>query len=116
MGYLCTGTIRDNRINSCPLEPIKSISKKGRNTYDCYDKKSKISLVRWNDNSVVTVCSNTYNVHPLKLVKWYNRKEKRDVHIPQPQVIAKSNQFMGGVDLHDIGVAKYRCQVFGKKW
>nr|CAI5865764.1 unnamed protein product [Callosobruchus analis] len=56
-------------------------------------------------HSVVTVASNVYDVDPVQNVKRYDRKEAKNINIPQPHVIA-----------HDNGVANYRCQVFGKKW
>lgn len=76
----------------------------------------KISVVRWNDNSTVTVCSNIYNVEPLHKVKRYDRKEKKEKYVSQPNAIKQYNQFMGGVDLHDNGIANYRTRILGKKW
>lgn len=116
-GYFATGTIRENRTNKCPIENCKSFGKKDRGSHiSAYDSESKVSIVRWHDNSVVTVASNVYSVAPVQNVKRYNRKERRDVQIPQFYVIAQYNKYMGGVDLHDNGIASYRCQVFGKKW
>ncbi|KFM62613.1 PiggyBac transposable element-derived protein 3, partial [Stegodyphus mimosarum] len=55
-GFRATGTIRENRINhECPLEESKSMRKKERGTSDfAFDE---IFLVRWNDNSTVTVAT-----------------------------------------------------------
>lgn len=115
-GYFATGTIRENRTNNCPLENSKSFSKKERGAFDmAYDKDSKVSVVRWNDNSCVTLCSNVHNVQPINKVKRYNRKEKKDVFVPQPNVITQYNKYMGGVDLHDNGIANYRTRILGKK-
>lgn len=116
-GFYATGTIRDNRTNHCPLEPVKSLSKKPRGTYeDAFDRSTNLSLVRWNDNSVVTVISNHFNSQPISNAKRYNRKEKREVNIEQPDVIKHYNKNMGGVDLHDNGIANYRIRITGKKW
>jgi hypothetical protein len=41
-------------------------------------------------------------------MKRFNRKEKRDISVPQPQMIATYNKHMGGVDLHNNGIANYR--------
>ena len=93
------------------------MSKRARGSYDsAFDDVSKISLIRWNDNSVVTVISNNFTVEPISNTKRYNRKERKDVLISQPDIISQYNQFMGGVDLHDNGISNYRINVRGKKW
>ncbi|KAK9730799.1 Transposase IS4 [Popillia japonica] len=75
-----------------------------RGSYDsAFDNISKISLVRYNDNAVVTMCSNNFSVQPLNTAKRYSRKEKKDITISQPNVITKYNKYMGGVDLRDKG-------------
>nr|CAI5870464.1 unnamed protein product [Callosobruchus analis] len=54
-GYFATGTIRENRTNKCPMENCKSFAKKKRGTYlSTYESESKVCIVRWQDNSVVT--------------------------------------------------------------
>lgn len=116
-GYQATGTIRENRMMKCPLETCKVIGKKVRGSMDArYDHTNEISVVRWNDNSVVTVASNCETADTTVSVKRYNRKEKKEVSVPQPKVIATYNKYMGGVDLHDNAVANYRITVRGKKW
>ncbi|KAK9717623.1 hypothetical protein QE152_g23641 [Popillia japonica] len=51
-----------------------------RGSYEsAFDNSSKISLVRYNDNAVVTMCSNNFSVQPLNTAKRYNRKEKDPV-------------------------------------
>nr|CAI5846111.1 unnamed protein product [Callosobruchus analis] len=110
-GYFATGTIRENRTNKCPTENCKSFAKRKRGSIFQH-----MNLNRKFNNSVVTVASNVYNVDPVQNVKRYDRKEAKNINIPQPHVIAQYNKYMGGVDSHDNGVANYRCQVFGKKW
>nr|CAI5818011.1 unnamed protein product [Callosobruchus analis] len=115
--FIKAGTIRENRTNKCPMENCKSFAKKKRGTYlSTYESESKVCIVRWQNNSVVTVASNVYNVDPVQNVKRYDRKEAKNINIPQPHAIAQYNKYMGGVDSHDNGVANYRWQVFGKKW
>lgn len=116
-GIYATGTIRENRIEKCPLEASKILSKKDRGSYDfVFDTKAEVSVVRWNDNSVVTVISNNCPVNPIGSAKRYDRKHRKEVNIPQPHVIQEYNKFMGGVDLHDNAIANYRIGVRGKKW
>nr|CAI5848739.1 unnamed protein product [Callosobruchus analis] len=77
-GYFATGTIRKIRTNKCPMENCKSFAKKKRGTYlSTYESESKVCIVRWQNNSVVTVASNVYNVDPVQNVKRYDRKEAK---------------------------------------
>jgi len=116
-GFFATGTIRENRIAKCPLQATKIIGKQARGTYEfVYDSVLQTLVVRWNDNSVVTVITNTCTVLPIVSAKRYNRKEHKEVMIPQPNLVAEYNKFMGGVDLHDNGIANYRIKIRGKKW
>ncbi|CAH0713964.1 unnamed protein product, partial [Brenthis ino] len=116
-GYFATGTIRENRTMNKNLINTKSLQKKERGSFDYnFDQKYEVLLVRWNDNSVVNVATNNAKIEPLVTAKRYDRKIKKMVNVPQPQVIADYNKNMGGVDLHDNGIANYRIQVRGKKW
>lgn len=81
-----------------------------------YDTTANLTIVRWNDNSVVTMASNNFSVLPLHNAKRYNRKEKKHIHIPQPHMISEYDKFMGGVDQQDNGVVNYRINIRGKKW
>lgn len=115
--FRATGTIRDNRTVKCPLESVKSLAKKPRGAYDVkYDHKNFITVCRWNDNAVVTIATNFEQTETVTYAKRYNRKEKKEVHIPQPNLISTYNKCMGGVDLHDNGIANYRITIGGKKW
>lgn len=117
IGFHATGTVRENRLRNCPLEPSKSMKKKERGSYDFqYEEKSKIIFVRWNDNSVVTIGSTFGQIEPLKNVTRYSKNQKKKISVPQPRIIEKYNMKMGGVDLCDNWVSNYRIRVRGKKW
>ena len=59
MGFAATGTIRVNRIEHCPLQDVKALQKTTCGTYDYRtDKANKLVMVRWHDNSIVTMVSN----------------------------------------------------------
>ena len=53
------GAIREGRTGCCPLEPIKSIEKKPRGSYD-YRFDGTVLCMRWNDNRAVTLATNYY--------------------------------------------------------
>ena len=52
-------------------------------------------------------------IFSLISAKKFNRKEKKFIGISQPLPFFDYNKHMGGVDLHDNGIANYRI---GKKW
>lgn len=112
-----TGTIRENRIPSSTLIDSKELKKKGRGCYD-YMKitGSNIIFIKWNDNNIVTFCSNSKGVYPLNMVRRYSQKEKKFVQVEQPNVVKFYNKGMGGVDRSDQNISLYRTSVRGKKW
>lgn len=118
LGYSLTGTIRDNRIpNNCPLVSKKVMSKKTRGEVaSILDKENGIILVRWVDNSVVTMASTSDGVFPKGVVKRYSRVEKRNIQVPRPCLIGKYNNSMGGTDLMDENISRYRIAFRSKKW
>ncbi|KAF2888976.1 hypothetical protein ILUMI_17197, partial [Ignelater luminosus] len=111
-----TGTVRDNRIDKCPIEDSAIMKKKPRGTFDSFvDRESNIVCVKWRDNSVVTVLSNKYGIAPVRKAARYSVKEKSKIEIPQPNVVSCYNQSMGGVDLMDNNISNYRIGFRGKK-
>lgn len=109
------GTIRENRTGGCPLRSAKDMKKTERGTYD-FRSNGRIFVCRWNDSSVVTVASNYATHEPISKAKRYSRIEKKRVDIPQPALIQRYNEGMGGVDLLDRLLGSYRPQLRSKKW
>lgn len=73
----------------CPLTDVKDMRKKERGSYD-FTSAGGIEIVRWNDNSVVTLGSNAYGVEPLGNAKrWVKGKGRQN--ITQPAVVAAYN-------------------------
>ncbi|CAK1591648.1 unnamed protein product [Parnassius mnemosyne] len=76
-----TGTIRSNRVENAPLESIADIKKKQRGSYDqIIDETSGVSLVRYNDNNVVTVASTCEGVSPVgSAQRWSSAERKKNL-------------------------------------
>ena len=111
-----TGTVRDNRIEKCPLEKI-DMKKKERGIYDYrVDANNEVMVCRWSDNSVVNVCSNAVGIEPVSTTTRYSAKEKNKIQVKQPHMIKVYNEHMGGVDRMDQNISKYRIAIRGKKW
>ena len=106
--------MRNDRIMKCPLVDVKKMNKNERGSFD-FRSDGNIEIVRWNDNSVVTIGSNAYGVQPIGSAKrWIKGKGKQNIQ--QPAVIAAYSRGMGGVDLLDRALSDLRPVIRGKKW
>jgi DNA excision repair protein ERCC-6 len=115
--FHATGTVREPRLIASELENSKSFQKRERGAYDFrFDKRNQVLAVKWNDNSVVTLATNFQAVEPVLKANRFSRADRKVVSVTQPNLIASYNANMGGVDLLDNFVAKYRIAVKGKKW
>lgn len=115
MGICTSGTIRDGRIEKCPLRPIAAMKKEQRGSSDFrFTDDGKILVVRWKDNNVVTIGSN-FDTNDIGTCKRYARGQGA-IQIPQPKLLQRYNQGMGGVDKMDQMVAVYRSRIRQRKW
>lgn len=116
-GHQGTGTIRANRVENAPFQPLQDMKKTARGTYEqITDEKSRVTLVRYNDNSVVTVASTCEGVTPLGSAQRWSSSEKKKVSIQQPACVQMYNRYMGGVDRLDQNIGCYRISINKKKW
>lgn len=112
-----TGTIRENCIPGSTLRQSKEMKKTIRGSYDFIKiENTNIIFIKWNDNNIVTFCSNAIGVNPLGYVKRYSQKEKKFIQVEQPQIVKYYNRCMGGVDRSDQNISLYRTGIRGKKW
>jgi len=66
-GYGGTGTIRDNRIpKSCPISK-NSMSKERGEYKSTISREDGLIVVRWVDNSVVSMSSNCHGTEPVSV-------------------------------------------------
>ncbi|KAI7810638.1 putative piggyBac transposable element-derived protein 3-like [Triplophysa rosa] len=114
-GYGCTGTMRQNQLFDVPFKPMEEFQKLQRGFTEVLSEGEKL-LVRWRDNSVVTIASNVENVYTELPVRRWNKERKAYDYLQQPQIIHSYNQRMGGVDLHDLQVSHYHSTIRSKKW
>jgi hypothetical protein len=116
-GVGSTGTIRANRVEKCTVTDMKQFSKSPRGSYDYrMDTANNVEVVRWHDNSVVTIASNCLGTKPVVKAKRWSAAEKKVIDVDQPYVIQAYNAGMGGVDRMDQNVSKYRISIRSKKW
>lgn len=112
-----TGTIRTNRLKNCPLESESNLRSQGRGSTDAVvDLNSNITVVRWLDNSTVTLASTYASIEPTTIVRRWSRKEKKTVSVSCPFIVSEYNRSMGGVDLSDMLISLYAIDRKSKKW
>lgn len=115
LGYCATGTVRDNRLEDCPLkngQKKMSKEKRGVHAFSCTEK---VTVVQWKDNRVVTAASN-FESCEIKNTSRYCRYSKSKISVPQPKIFGNYNKGMGGVDKLDGLVAVYRTRMRQRKW
>ena len=81
------GTIGNDRIEKAPLQDLK---KSERGSFcSVTESKNKITLVRWNDNSQVTLISNMTKdkVFDIGSCKRWKRFERKQISAPQPNIV-----------------------------
>ena len=66
----------------------KEMAKQIRGAMDYrYDSGNKIVVIRWDDNTQVTVASNVHVVNPVLKCKRYSRGEHKQIEIDTPSMI-----------------------------
>lgn len=116
-GIGMTGTIMGNRIENSPIVSPDILKKQSRGTFDYRtDTTTNCTVTTWNDNRVVTIVSSVDPVFPIGKANRWVSSEKRKIPVNQPNVIAKYNKYMGGVDRMDQNIENYRIGIRSKKW
>ncbi len=62
------------------------------------------------------MATNTFKKYSEGHANRWNKEKKAYVKVPQPLCFLTYNQNMGGVDLHDLHVSRYRAPIRSKKW
>ncbi|XP_050063055.1 piggyBac transposable element-derived protein 3-like [Aphis gossypii] len=112
------GTFRANRFFGVPIDD-KSMLKKPRGTSEEFItvyENVPITAVGWRDNKVVKVASTYVGEVPTDKVKRHDRKTRTNIEVTRPQCINIYNKHMGGVDMMDSMIGRYRINIRTKKW
>ncbi|XP_067949827.1 piggyBac transposable element-derived protein 2-like [Watersipora subatra] len=116
-GMFYTGTVRTNRVPKCNLQNEKVLKRKGRGSYDSYEEEvNNVVAVRWYDNKAVTLLSSLTGVQPLAQAKRWDKPSKEHRFYNMPAIIQSYNKNMGGIDLLDSFLAKYRFAMKSRRW
>lgn len=114
LGYTSTGTVRKDR-GPKGANFTKRLAKRGDFQY-YYSAASKIVVIQWYDNKIVTVASNGFGVNPTLTVKRWSKTSNKIIQIQQPNAIAQYNKSMGGTDRMNQNINNYRIAIRSKKW
>lgn len=68
------------------------------------------------DNKVVKIASTYAGEVPTDKVKRHNRKTRTNIEVTRPQCIKVYNKHMGGLDMMDSMIGRYRMAIRTKKW
>ena len=80
-----------------------------------FDRKTQILIVKWHDNTPVSIATNYSSVYPLGNTIRYSRKLKKKITIKIQKVVSEYNKSMVGVNLLDKQVTLCRTRIRGKE-
>lgn len=116
-GISGTGTVMLNRFPNVGLQQDAELMSKGRGSWDLKVKNDgSVLLLKWADNKSVVMASTIHSAEPVQNCRRYSRPDKTYADVPQPHLVKKYNENMGGVDLLNRLVPHYRCYHRTKKW
>lgn len=118
-GILSLGTVRRNRIPNCKLPDEKDMKNHERGSIVEYVgdfEGTKMANVLWKDNKMVMMLSTLSGAEPVSSVRRFDRKKKQYIQIKCPNVVQIYNKHMGGVDLLDSLIGRYRILMRSRKW
>ena len=118
------GTVREDRLKGCKVlssdnDLKKRANQDGRGIMELAIAKEKdieIRVVKWFDNRSVRVLTNMASVNPIGTVQRWDKKQKKYIEVPIPDMITQYNQHMEGVNLLDKLIALYRIHLRSRKW
>lgn len=120
-GILSLGTVKQNRLPDCKFSDKKQMMKSStpRGTYEEYTAISDnvdITTVAWKDNKIVTLLSTYVGAEPVSTIDRFDKKLKKKIPVTCPKIIKEYNAHMGGVDLMDSSIGRYRVHMKSRKW
>lgn len=109
--FLACGTIRPNRKDFPQLADDKTLK---RGDFDYRSTPNGITAYEWMDSKAVHLVSNYHGTDTTTV----QRKERDGTKatVTCPQVVKDYNDYMGGVDMHDMLRQKYGISRKSKKW
>lgn len=113
-----TGTIMKSRIpRGVHLTSETILKRLGRGaTEQSVRSDGKINVIQWYDLKPVLLASTNLQEHPVNECRRWSKQDKSFILVKRPNMVAKYNESMGGIDLVDRMIAYYRMNARTNKW
>ena len=116
-GFRATGTLNKNKIKCVPIVKPEKLQKEARGHHEVVSTSNNhVTVVGWNDNKPVYICSNNVSLTPSSCVERWDKKKKEFINSPLPAALGAYNKGMGVVDRCDQNISSYMIGIRGKKW
>ena len=107
-GIGCTGTLRANMLQDCPLPSKAMFKKEKKGCYKGYtDEESGVIVAMWNDNGPVTIGSNFEAIEPLGTARRWSKEDNDYIGVSKPALICSYNKSLGGTDQMNQTISTY---------
>ncbi|XP_054421031.1 piggyBac transposable element-derived protein 1 [Pteronotus mesoamericanus] len=114
-GVRATGTIRENRMEKCPLMNAEHMKKMKKGYFDFrVEENDEIILCRWHGDSITSLCSSAVGIEPVSEVSSVADDEASQ--ISRPSIVKLYDECREGVAKMDHIASKYRVGIRSKKW
>ena len=108
-----TAAFRTNYLKGCPPTLDKELKKEERASHGYRnDANSGLHVVKWCDNKCHDLASMFSGVNAADSVKRWDLKTKNHKDVSLPDMVSDYNSSMGGVDLADMLIALYYCNLY----
>ena len=79
-GFHVTEKNHKNGLGKCSVTFVNEMEKEDSRTYvAAFDKENVNEVIRWNDNSVITVATNFDIIHTLSMVNRFKKKKRTQI-------------------------------------
>ena len=117
-GIQTVETVRRDRVPNLKLPTLTQMKNQPRGTsveYVANIDETDVSTVVWKDNKIVSLLSTFCNINPTEIVTRYDKKNKSVLNIFCPSIVKEYNKHMGGVDLMDSHIGRYKIKIKSRK-
>ncbi|XP_055452909.1 piggyBac transposable element-derived protein 1 isoform X2 [Psammomys obesus] len=115
-GVKATGSIRENRMEKCPLMNVEHMKKMNRGYFDFrVEENDEIMLCRWHGDGFLSLCSNAVGIEPVSEVSCVADDEEF-LQVSQPSIVKLYEDCRKGVAKMDQIISTYRVGLRSKKW